>query len=165
MGVDHVTDPHLAKPHAGPHGPRRWWIEHNPFRLHDPKSHMAFMMIVFLAIGGTLLLQPGRYANTPSYANLLDIMPAGTWGSLYVAVGALKLVSILRYRLRALVVVTHTASITLLAVWCAAFVIRYLSDDGTTIVNVTSWATYLYLTVRSAIMTDDDPRGPIWARR
>lgn len=135
----------------------RWHITwRNPFRLHDPKSHMRFMMIVFAAVGATLLLQPGRYSNTPSYANLLAIMPAGTWGALYLGAAVLKLASVLRYSTRALVVVTHTVSVTLLAVWFVAFVVRYVTDDGTTIVNVTSWGAYLYLSVRSAFMTDDD---------
>lgn len=148
---------------TGPH-PRRFTL-HNPFRLHDPKSHMAFMMLVFAAIGITLWLQPGRYANTPSYANLLSIMPAGTWGAIYIGAAALKLASILRYSVRALVIITHTVSIALLAVWLFAFAVRYVTDDGTTIVNVTSWAAYLYLTVRSAFMTDDDLRRPLRSGR
>lgn len=145
----------VAFPSPGRGGRFVW---HNPLRLHDPKSHMTFMMLVFIGIGLTLVLQAARYSNTPSYANLLDILPAQAWGGLYLAAAALKLAAILRYHIRSLVIITHTVTIALIAVWLAAFIVRWFTDSGTTIVNVTSWATYLYLTVRSAIMTDDDLR-------
>lgn len=130
-------------------------------RLNEPRSHMALMMVAFVAIGVTLIVQPARFGNTPSYANLLDVLPAWAWGGIYLVAAALKLASILNYRVRTLVVVTHTVGISLVLAWLGAFIVRYITDDGTTIVNPVSWSVFLYLVVRSALMLDehtDDPR-------
>lgn len=124
-------------------------------RLNEPRSHMVVMAIVFYALGITLWFQPGRYSNTPSYANLLDIAPQYAWGLIYMAAATLKIIAIARYANRLLVVVTHTVGITLVSVWLAAFIVRYLTDAGTTIVNVCSWSVFLYLVVRSALMVDE----------
>lgn len=115
---------------------------------------MAVMAVVFAAIGLTLMLQPSRYANTPSYANLLDIARQQTWSVAYLVAAALKVAAICRPAHRALVIVTHTVSITLVGVWLAAFIVRWITDDGTTIVNVSSWSVYLYLVVRAAVSID-----------
>jgi hypothetical protein len=125
-------------------------------RLTEPRANMAFMAAVFLAIGLTLWVQPQRYANTPSYANLLDILPQHAWGAMYVVVAAVKVAAVWRYTSRVLTVMAYTLGVALVVVWLAAFVVRYFTDDGTTIVNVCSWATYLYLIVRSAIRLDDE---------
>lgn len=125
-------------------------------RLTEPRANMAFMSTVFLAIGLTLWFQPERYANTPSYANLLDILPQHAWAAMYVVVSVVKAVAVWHYTRRVLTVMAYTLGVALVVVWLAAFVVRYLTDDGTTIVNVCSWATYLYLLVRSAIRLDDE---------
>jgi hypothetical protein len=127
-------------------------------KLNEPRSHMVVLCAVFFAIGITLLLQPTRYENTPSYANLLVIFRQATWGSLYLLAAALQIACIWRYTHRTLIVVTHTVVITLISVWLVAFVIRYATDSGTTVVNVASWSTYLYLAVRSALMLDEHVR-------
>jgi hypothetical protein len=120
---------------------------------------MAVMAVVFTAIGLTLMLQPGRYANTPSYANLLDLARQQTWSVAYLVAAALKVAAICRPSHRTLAVITHTVSITLVGVWLGAFVIRWATDDGTTIVNVSSWSVYLYLVVRTALTIDNPPRS------
>lgn len=127
-------------------------------RLNEPRAHMAIMAVVFCGIGLTLWWQPGRYANTPSYANLLVLLPQHAWSITYLFATALNVVSIWRYSCRALVIGTHTVAIMLVSSWLAAFVIRYLTDDGTTIVNVLSWSVFLYLVVRSALMVDEHVR-------
>lgn len=116
---------------------------------------MAFMAAVFLAIGITLWVQPERYANTPSYANLLDILPQQVWGTMYVVIAVVKAAAVW-HPSRVLTVMAYTLGVALVVVWLAAFVVRYLTDAGTTIVNVCSWATYLYLIVRGAIWLDDE---------
>lgn len=128
-------------------------------RASKTHTHMAMMAAVFAAIGLTLWLQPGRYSHTPAYANLLDIARQQTWAVVYLVAAALKVATIWR-RSRILFVVTHTVTITLVSVWLAAFVVRYVTDPGTTVVNVCSWATYLYLVVRSAQQLDDRPAMP-----
>lgn len=127
-------------------------------KLNEPKSHMVVLCGVFLAIGVTLEVQPSRYANTPSYANLLDIFRQSTWGAVYLFASALMIGCIRRHTHRTLIIVTHTVTITLILVWLAAFVIRYATDGGTTIVNVASWTVYLYLAVRSALLVDEHVR-------
>ena len=122
------------------------------------------MAVVFTVIGITLLLQPQRYADTPSYGNLLAIARPQTWAVIYLTVAALKAVCVWRYQhARTLVIVTHTLSIMLVLAWLAAFVVRYATDSGTTIVNVASWSVYLYLLIRSALRVDEhvaDVGGP-----
>jgi hypothetical protein len=127
-------------------------------RMAEARTNMAFMCAVFLAIGLTLWFQPERYANTPSYANLLDILPQHAWATMYVVVAVVKAAAMWQYMSRVLTVMAYTLGVALVVVWLAAFVVRYLTDDGTTIVNVCSWATYLFLIVRSAIRLDDDKR-------
>lgn len=123
-------------------------------RLNEPRAHVAVIAAVFYAIGITLWLQPARYADTPSYANLLGILPQHAWSLIYVGTASLKVSAIWRYSLRPLVVVSHAVAIALESAWLVAFIIRYLTDSGTTIVNVVSWSVYLYLSVRSALMID-----------
>lgn len=130
----------------------------NLFRLNEPRSHMAVMMLVFLAIGLTLIFQSDRYYNTPSYANLLDIASYNVWGAAYLLAAVANYLSIRLYANRRLLIAAHTVSIALASLWLLAFVIRWLTDGGTTIVNVASWSVFLYLVVRSALMIDSHNR-------
>ena len=107
------------------------------------------LIVAYVAIGVGLTLQPSRFANTPSYHNLLVFAAAQAWGCAYLAVAAL----FIAWRLaqtRLLGVITHTAATILTLWWFAAFIIRYSTDDGTTIVNVVSWGVFLSLVARSA---------------
>lgn len=115
----------------------------------------AVVVIGYTAIGATLILQPDRYINTPSYANLLAVLPGWAWGAIYLMVAAaLGLTVHVRYR-RAAVVTAYTAAVALTATWFVAFIVRWLTDNGTTVVNVVSWGTYLILVVFSAIAQVD----------
>lgn len=132
--------------------------------INDPRANMTVMAVVFAVIGVTLLLQPQRYADTPSYGNLLAIARPQVWAIAYLSIAALKALCVWRYRHgRALVIVVHTLSIMLVLAWLTAFVVRYATDSGTTIVNVASWSVYLYLLLRSALRLDEqaaDRDGP-----
>jgi hypothetical protein len=126
---------------------------------------MVVMTCAYVAIGVTLILQPGRYGNTPSYAVLLEIANQGAWGAAYLVIAAGIGASVLstgrRYG-RWLAVTSHTAAIALTGAWLAAFIVRWLTDDGTTIVNIVSWSVYLSLLIRSALQMDDlhpEPRS------
>ena len=111
----------------------------------------VIVVVAFTAIGATLILQPDRYFNTPSYANLLALLPGWMWGGVYLAVAAGLGVTVrVAYR-RWAVVTAYTAAVALTATWFVAFIVRWLTDDGTTVVNVVSWGTYLALVVFSAV--------------
>ncbi len=114
----------------------------------------------FTAFGVTLLTQPSRWENTPSYANLLDVAPQWIWGALYLAAATAMFASIWWRQVRALAVVAHTAAFILVTSWLVAFVVRYATDTGTTVVNVVHWSILLYLTVQSILQLDEwvEPR-------
>lgn len=115
-------------------------------RLNWPGRIMA---IVFLAIGGTLCVQQFRYSNTPAYHILLQVAPAWAWGIGYLISGALLAAYAIRWHAIWFAAVAHCTAGFLAVWWLLSFVIRYLTDDGTTIVNVCSWSVYTYLIVRS----------------
>jgi hypothetical protein len=116
------------------------------------------LILILTAIGVTLIVQPDRYSNTPSYANLLNVLPAWGWGIAYSAVAVLHGCE-LWFRKQLLTTITHTIGIILVTAWLAAFVVRYITDDGTTIVNVASWSAYLYLELRSLRVASIARRG------
>lgn len=122
--------------------------------VDESRSHMVVKSVVFAGLAFALGLQPGRFSNTPAYANLLAIFPAYIWAIVYGIADLLVIASIVRPQWRLLVTVTHTVSITLLAVWWSAFVIHWLTDSKTTVVNVLSWGVFLYLSTRSAWLVD-----------
>ncbi len=134
----------------------RWAPRWQPRR---PDWHPAVLMsIAYTAIGVTLILQPSRFAKTPSYGNLLMLLDQATWGVIYLAVAALlglSLTALPRRRKWTAAVIAHTAAIALTATWLAAFVVRYLTDTGTTIVNVVSWSVFFALLVRSVLTLQD----------
>lgn len=116
-------------------------------------SHLTVLTVAFTAFGITLIAQPHRWDNTPAYANLLDIFGQQVWGTIYLVVAGLMVLAALA-RLRWMLILAHMVAIALVVAWLSAFVIRYLSDSGTTIVNVVSWSTYLYLLIRSVALMD-----------
>lgn len=115
--------------------------------------------IAFTAVGLTLFLQPHRYDNTPSYANLLNVMNQAWWGLIYLVVAAFVFAAVTFWRHRLLTVAAHTSAAALVLSWLAAFVYRWLTDDGTTIVNVVSWSILLFLVVRSMFQLDEWPES------
>lgn len=134
----------------------RWMPRWQPRR---PDWHPAVLMsVAFTAIGLALILQPDRFARTPSYSNLLEIAGQMVWGLAYLVCAVLLGMSLLPLPRRGkwgLAVAAHTVSIALTSYWLVAFVVRYLTDDGTTIVNVASWAVYLALLIRSVLTLTD----------
>lgn len=118
-------------------------------------SPLTVVGIAFLALAFGLLVQPLRFERTPAYANLLSVLPQSIWGILYLVVAAVIGASVLLWRHRVFSVVAHTLTFSLVGAWLAGFVVRYVTDDATTIVNVVSWSVLLYLTVLSAMKLDD----------
>lgn len=121
--------------------PRRIWLT-------------KVMVGVYLTIGGGLLLQPERFSLTPSYHNLVIFLPAKAWGVVYLGCAALLGLWLSRQShigsRSGLTIAAHIPAIALGAWWDVAFVIRYLTDQGTTIVNVVSWSLFTLLLLRSA---------------
>lgn len=117
------------------------------------------VVVAYVAIGVGLTLQPSRFSRTPSYANLLLFAPAEVWGCAYLGVAALLLAWRFTHATipsRWLGVGAHTLAVILTLWWLAAFIIRYWTDDATTIVNVVSWSVFLSLVLRSTGGLDDD---------
>lgn len=141
-----------------------------PHLLHKPWSFYygrfgvswpgATVSVVFFAFGLTMLVQPHRYKNTPSYANLIEVAGLKTWGVAYVAV-AIMLGAYLAYvRKEWFAIAAHTLAFMLSAAWLGAFVIRYATDSGTTIVNVGSWTVFTLLVLISGLRIDATLAGP-----
>lgn len=137
---------------------RRMWTRSAPRRLVDETPDVrlnAIIVIAYAAIGATLILQPSRYDLTPSYANLLNILPQAWWGSIYLLIAAGLAVAVRVRYVRAAVVVAYTVAVAFTGTWLAAFVVRWLSDSRTTIVNVVSWSVFLILLIMSAVTQID----------
>lgn len=111
-------------------------------------TRLAFL--AFTLIGGGLLLQPDRFQRTPSYGNLIRLFPASTWGLVYLVVAASLFSWGWRRTPQWWGVAVHTLAIMLTSGWLFAFVYRWWTDDGTTVVNVVSWTVYLILLIESA---------------
>jgi len=110
--------------------------------------------IAYTAFGLGLWLQPDRWAKTPAYALLLDLLPQQVWGTIYLVVAALLAAAVWQCQVWWLAVVAHSLGLALGGGWWIAFVIRWLTDDKTTVVNVVSWGTYVLLLVLSASLLE-----------
>lgn len=122
-------------------------------QLGEARAHMIALFAVcsFLALG--LWFQPSRFSKTPAYANLLTLFPQYIWANLYAIVAILLAALIVFYDKPLLGAITFTATITLLLVWWSVFIVRWITDAGTTDVNVISWGVFLYLAMRAAWLT------------
>jgi surface polysaccharide O-acyltransferase-like enzyme len=120
------------------------------------------LAIAFTFFGLGLVFQSSRFENTPSYGNLLLVAPAWLWGTIHLLSAALMFGSIRWRTMRGLAVSAHTVGIALVGSWLLAFVVRYLTDTGTTLVNVINWSVLLFLAVRSSVELDQwiEPRPP-----
>lgn len=127
------------------------------FWSRERRTRAGVVVLVLSVFGSALLLQPDRWARTPSYGLLLNLADQQWWAFGYLSVAALMAGYIVWPMCRKLAVIAHTAAVALLLFWLAAFVVRWITDDATTIVNVVSWSTFLYLAVRSALMIDVNP--------
>lgn len=118
-----------------------------------PAIQIGFVALLF---GVTLILQPSRWANTPSYANLLELLSAQWWGVLYLFTAVLLFAAVRFRASRTMMVIAHTVAIALFAAWLLAFVVRYATDGGTTIVNIVSWSVFVSRLIQSSIILDDE---------
>lgn len=110
-----------------------------------------------LALGMTL--QPSRFSRTPSYGNLVQLFPIQLWGAAYLVVAALLLAWRVTDR-RSLGVFAHTVALILTMWWWGAFVLRWSTDNSTTIVNPVTWGWALSFVLRSAVGLDEQHECP-----
>lgn len=122
--------------------------------LNEPPLHLAVCCAVYIVFGADLWLQPSRWDHTPAYGNLLDIFNQRTWGTVYLIIATVMVLSMWRRHERVLAVLAHTLAIMLAAAWWVAFIVRWATDAGTTIVNVANWAVLLFLLIYSAVRLD-----------
>jgi ABC-type proline/glycine betaine transport system permease subunit len=122
--------------------------------IHWP-TRLAVIPLVMIGIG--LCFQPLRFQRTPSYANLLNIAPAQAWGALYLIVAVLLVSWMVRRAPQWWGIAVHTIAVMLTAGWLGAFIVRWLTDDATTIVNVASWTVFLSLVIKSSLNIVDKP--------
>jgi hypothetical protein len=127
---------------------RQLWPRYRPIITYT-------VVLAYAAIGLGLVLQPARFGATPSYANLLQFAPAEAWGAAYLTVAGL-LVAWRMIRHQWVGVAAHTLASILTVWWLLAFVVRYSTDNATTIVNVVSWSVFLSLVIRSSGGLDED---------
>jgi hypothetical protein len=106
--------------------------------------------LAYTGYGLGMLLQPTRFSATPAYGNLTQILDIRIWGAMYLAVAALFAVYAILVISRWLAIIVHIVGVVVTLAWLMAFVIRWLTDPSTTIVNVMSWAVLLALIGRSA---------------
>jgi hypothetical protein len=131
---------------------RRWVF--TPLRLNEPRANMTALCFAFCILAIFLWLQPSRFSATPSYANLLSIAPAQVWSAVYALPALMMMASIWRYTNRTLVIATHTLTIALLLGWEYAFIVRMVTDHGTTVVNPLNWGLMLFMAVRSFLLIE-----------
>lgn len=104
---------------------------------------LIIMALANTGFGVGLWFQSQRWSNTPAYALLLDVFPTQAWGTIYLAVALVMALTIRWHRNWPLGVMAHTLGIALATTWWFAFIVRYLTDDGTTIANPISWGVQL----------------------
>lgn len=118
-----------------------------------PKQTITLTLIL-TALGSDMVIRSSRWYRTPSYGNLLKVMPADAWGAIYLVTALTMLLGLVFNTNRIARMVGHTLSFVLLLGWEFAFVIRSITDSGTTIANVVSWGTFLCLAVWSGQLID-----------
>lgn len=126
-------------------------------RLRSFRGHIepgvwpgVVIAIAYLGFGLGMLLQPRRFSGTPAYGTLVEIADIRVWGACYLITAALLGVYISLLTSRLFGITAHTVALIVTAVWWLAFVIRWVTDDNTTIVNVISWLVFLLVIARSA---------------
>lgn len=111
---------------------------------------------LYTALGLALILQPNRWSRTPAYGILLDIFRQQVWGTIFIVIAIIISVSVVS-QLRALIVVAHTLALAIATAWLAAFVVRWITDDSTTIMNVLSLSTITGILLYSVTQIDKTP--------
>jgi hypothetical protein len=112
----------------------------------------ALIGLAFTFYGLGMIGQPGRFSATPAYGNVIEVLDIRWWGVVYLTSAVLFIIYTVLMTSRLFGIITHTAGLIVTGVWWLAFIIRWLTDANTTIVNVTSWLVLLLIIGRSATL-------------
>lgn len=119
------------------------------------RTNMLFIVGAYLVLGLSLICQPARWAATPAYHNLLELMPQQAWGALFAVLAVLLACAAWRHGTRWLTRAALTAGIAVTTFWCAAFIVRWATSANTTPETWVSFASFDYLLLRTLML----PRG------
>ena len=106
--------------------------------------------IAYLGFGFGMLFQPDRFSSTPAYGNLIEVFDIRIWAGCYLVAAVLLAFYISLHTSRLFGIIAHIVALIVTSVWWLAFLIRWLTDDKTTVVNVVSWLVFLLVIARSA---------------
>jgi hypothetical protein len=110
----------------------------------------ALICAAYTFLGLGMVLQPSRFSATPAYGNLTQVLDIRLWGAMYLAVAALFGVYTVLVTGRLFGIVVHIPGAIVTGTWWLAFIIRWRTDDSTTVVNVVSWMVFILIIMRSA---------------
>jgi hypothetical protein len=130
----------------------RWRWRHYNWRIDMAVWPGALIALAYTIYGLGMVLQPRRFGGTPSYGNLTQLLDIRVWGAMYLAMAVLFGVYTLLLTARTFGIVTHMIGLTVTGTWLVAFLIRWLTDPNTTVVNVASWLVLTLLIARSATL-------------
>lgn len=127
-------------------------VRRRTFRLNieSPTWPASVIAGAYGLLGLAMLGQPHRFVVTAPFGILLDIMPIRAWGAAHLAVAALFLLYVAVAPGRTAALAAHIAGFVLTTLCLIAFVVRYITDPGTTPTNAISWLVYLFVLARSA---------------
>jgi hypothetical protein len=110
----------------------------------------AVIGVAYLGFALGMIFQPGRFYTTPAYGTLTQVFDIRIWGAVYLVTAVLLGAHASLHAGRLFGIVAHILALIVTSVWWLAFVIRWLTDDKTTAVNVISWLVFLLVIARSA---------------
>lgn len=119
----------------------------------------ALIFVAYTIYGLGMLLQADRFSRTPAYGTLTQVLDIRWWGVLHLVVAALFAGYTVVVSGRLYGIVTHIVGLLVTSIWLLAFLIRWVTDANTTVVNVASWLVLVLLMARSATLIP--PVGPV----
>lgn len=115
----------------------------------DVRIPASIISAAYMIFGLALWLQPGRWSRTPAYGILLDLFPQQVWGSIYIVVALVLALSVWVTNAHSVGIAAHAVAIALTTVWLTAFVVRWVTDSATTVVNPVNWSVLLAVLIYS----------------
>lgn len=112
----------------------------------------ALICVAYTVYGLGMVLQPVRFTTTPAYGTLTQVLDIRWWGVLHLVVAALFGAYTVVVTGRLFGIITHIVGLIVTVVWFMAFIVRWLTDANTTVVNVASWLVLTLLIARSATL-------------
>ncbi len=112
----------------------------------------ALICVTYTLYSLGMILQPSRFSATPAYGNLTQVLDIEVWGIAYLLVAGLFAIYVAAVTQRMFGVIVHILGLIVTGYWLMAFIIRWLTDDATTVVNVASWLVLTLLLARSAAL-------------